>query len=336
MSAAALGAVGGLIGLGTDIASGYMATDAREDALNDLKNYWRYIYETMDPTRLTEIAKQGDVANYANKLANLRQNDPELAQIRQQGVQGLLGDMAEAVIKQDPNSKSLATLQKFQEEVASPQFNTNPLANSFFSKAQELLNRGSNLPPTFQGELVKAGLESAGATGVGANRTGPLAQRLGKLLGSAATQQEQLNLQSAAGAASAGNNLANSRMNMLLGLSSAITNLNSARNSLFAGGYGLANSQLAGLGGGLNGLQSLQLDEARRADRNKQQSALADLSAAAEINDATGDINTLTSVGNWAKSGFGMTGGLGGAGGASGGASGGFGSGGIFGTLGGA
>jgi len=245
--------------------------DAEHKALNAQREGIQKT-ETADPQKLATSASDQDRKRYLDSLNFFRENDPGLAQARDAGIAAL--------------NKSLTTGQENSQAAVDKLFSENlnadprsvALKSALLDSAQKNLALGATLPPEFQAELVRSGLEDTGQAGVGTARGGPLAQLLGTRLGSAGLALEAQRQQQAEQIMSAADQATAQRASILSGLLGANQNLNISNAQLGGTATQLANSQIPSIG--LGGNDIVNLDLLAQAQRNKKVAALANNTAA--------------------------------------------------------
>jgi hypothetical protein len=135
----------------------------------------------VDPAQMAAMAQEQDIARYRQSLAAQEQLDPATAQMRKLADAGLGAT--------DPNETIANALlaQLYSENVNIDPRNAE-FQNLLKERATEQMRLGGSLSPEQQAELVRAGLEQTGTTGVGpGSRAGK--QSIGKLL---VSEQEAL------------------------------------------------------------------------------------------------------------------------------------------------
>lgn len=280
MGIAIAGIASAAIGAGGKVGSAYLEGMAKKRALGAMMKAWQKL-RGIDVDAYKKTAFDQARQNYLDRFKLFREGDPELAQVRDVAIQRALdtlndtsGNQAKA---QDVADRLAAGALDLEGDAASKK-----LESSLLQRAQENLDRGAELPPEFQAELVRSGLENAGAAGIGADRKGPLAQLLGKKIGA---EQIALERQRAADALQLGQGaqaLRTNRLNILAGIAPALQNIDTSRFNLAAGAENLANSEMP-QDVGLTGRDVLNLNESNRALDNQRTLALGQLKAGKHI-----------------------------------------------------
>lgn len=296
------GIVGGVIG-GKEKGR---AIDSQKAAVRKL--------QSIDIEKYKSLARIGDKEAYLNKLADTREADPVLAALRDESQTQLLN------LVKGTTSPAKDLLNELVEEgrvqVSDPRYRA--LEDALISKARTRLEEGATLPPEFQAELVRSGLET-GATvnpATGTYRQGPLAQILGNKIGAAQLALRAQRENEAQTLANSAALLKNNRLAILSGLLPAASNERAAE--LNIAGKGLATALEVGPSGGLAGRDILNLEEANRELANQKISALGNLSAQRHLKRAEEAGQLGNSIGGLLDSATGIFGGLGGFGGGKG------------------
>lgn len=269
------GAAGNLISAGGGMIGSVFENEGNRKAINKQMDALGQL-QILDPEKYKKMAYQGDVDAWRNRLKALREVDPQLNQIRNDALSAMTTRMAELVQQTGRSDKIGNMIMGLAQQFSAGAPAEMALGEAFMAKAKERLGRGAELPPTYQAELVRSGLEEAGAVGIGADRRGPVAGRLGKLLGRAATEQEILNEQQAAALAATGQALTANRMNILAGLVPTISNLDTARTNLGLQGLGVVEAE-APRKVGFAGTDIVGLEEQKRAETNQKLMEMAKL-----------------------------------------------------------
>lgn len=174
------GAIGNLIGGVLEGQGERKALNAQIDAINSL--------EPIDVEKSGRETSERDVEFYNRSLEEFRKLEPELAQARDIAQKELVTAVEGAGAEFDRTERLLES-RIAEANVQDPLVES--IRNSLLEQTRDNLARGATLPPEFQAELVRTGLEAAGTTGVKGSRQGPVAARLGQLIGSAGLQLEQ-------------------------------------------------------------------------------------------------------------------------------------------------
>lgn len=220
------------------------ASKAREEALNGL--------ELLDIPALDDAAKLADKSSYEGRLKLQRDADPLSAEARATGLRGLTENV------DTPNdAKALSYVDRIAEGADDPALEK--LRQSLILDAQEAIEAGATIPADVQAELVRAGLETAGAGGLPADRQGASGQTLRRMTGAAGLALKQQRAAQAGQQAQVAASLQQTRANILGSLIPQIQTITmgkSARaDAAFRAGasqtpeaYGLTGSDVTNLG----------------------------------------------------------------------------------------
>jgi hypothetical protein len=241
------GAIGDLIGTYFEQDAERKAIHAQEDALKALK--------PLDVDKLDKETYERDKRFYSRAIDTFREQNPELAEAREITQRGLRRSLEDV---EGEFARTEQLLEQRITEAGKPSPVAEEIRNTLLVQTRDNLNRGAQLPPEFQAELVRTGLEAASASGVGGAKQGPVTQRLGTLLGAAGLELESRRRAEAAQAVQLEDALTRSRQQILGDLVSQSSSLPGAK----TGFYG---TTLAGLEGmvqpvGLTGRDLLNLD----------------------------------------------------------------------------
>lgn len=175
--------VAAVVAAGAAAGSAAAKQDAERKAINKQKDALKTV-QGIDIDAAKKTVADQDLKYYQDSLAGFKQLHPELDQARQ-SAEGYLAE----TFREDPLAEaSRLQKQRVAESEVSP--DAAGLRQELLAKTRENLALGASLPPEYQAELVRAGLESAGTVGIGGNRQGAVTQKLGKLIGSAGLELE--------------------------------------------------------------------------------------------------------------------------------------------------
>lgn len=302
-----LAIAGAVVGAGAAAGTTYLAGQAKKAALHEQKEALRNL-QFVDVDAYRKTAFRDDRQEFINRFKIFRRADPKLSAVRNQAVSNLLTSLE----GEDANVQKISDLLTGRATEDDTRFKS--IEQKLLDRAEQKLDLGATLPPEFQAELIRSGLETAGTTGIGANREGPLAQLLGRRIGSAQLELERAREAEALALASGAQSLGQNRLNILRGIAPELQNLNISRANLAGNIFSAANAGLP-TSAGLGGRDILSLIEANRDMRNKQMLALADLEAQGHIASgeaASGYLGAGTSALTGLLGGMGGGGGLGG------------------------
>ena len=243
-----------------------------------------------------------DKQYYIQSKQFFREQDPDLAAARAAAVRKTR-DVAEA-----PYAPDQVVAQAMKEQLT-PDSQVEDLRQTLLARAKEDLALGATLPPEYQAELVRAGLENVSATGVGGSRVGPVTARTGTLLGRAGLELKSAREKAASDLLGADAALKASRASILGNLLSEAASAAAGKAQLAAGITAGADAATPSLG--LRGGDLLQLQLANEEFERSKTMALAGIDAQNELSKAARGAGIAASFGNM----FGnMLGGMGGGG----------------------
>lgn len=164
----------------------------------------------MNPDKLNILATRFDEARAKNRIEFQKEIDPELAALRQKGKEELL---AQANLNQETTQSGQVASELFRSvKEADPRMEA--LKDSLITKAQESINAGATLPPEYQAELVRAGLNEGSAAGIGLDKS-TIGGGVARVLGAAGLQLEKQRQDQAVELANAAQGITNARVNIL-------------------------------------------------------------------------------------------------------------------------
>lgn len=205
-------AIGGIFGAAGAVAGAKIQADALKDATKaQEKALAEQIkrLESIDPQALQAQATIQDIARRANSLLAQQQVDPALAAIRRAGAEGVLAET-----QAGPGAAEALADTLFQEvQTADPKLQA--LKQQLLDQAKAELDAGAELPPDFQAELVRTGLERSGASGFGVTGAGVTGTSIRKLLGTEAIALQKQRQEQATKLAGAAQDIENARVNIL-------------------------------------------------------------------------------------------------------------------------
>lgn len=229
------------------------AAKAQKNAISAQETLLR---KNLDPEALNRLAQQTDKERALNRIDLQKEVDPEIAQLREFSKQKLL-DLA-----QTPESSRQTTQvanQLFQEGIqADPRIEA--LKSSIINRAQQDFNAGATLPPEFQAELVRAGIQQGAQAGIGTagNTVGGATSRL---LGSAGIQLQNQRTAEATALTNAAQGLTDARQRILANIFPTVKSVEDAQAGRAAAGLGIAEGMLPE--SGLTGQQAVDIQIAK-------------------------------------------------------------------------
>lgn len=204
--------VGGLFGAAGAVAGAKIQADALKDATRAQEKAiaeQQKRLDSIDPQALAALATVQDVARRANSLLAQQQVDPALAAIRRAGAEGVLRDTLAGPGAGDQLAQTLF------EEVQTADPKLQAIKQQLLDQAAAELEAGAELPPDFQAELVRTGLERSGAAGFGVTGAGVTGTQVRKLLGTEAIALQKQRQDQAVKLAGAAQDVENARVNIL-------------------------------------------------------------------------------------------------------------------------
>lgn len=255
------GAVGGAVAKG-DAAR--KAANSRLDAVRAM--------EDIDPSGSNDMARTADTERFIGQLALQGTVDPTVAAVREAGAQGVLKSLD---TPQDANARALA--DKLASENLEPDAKLEALKEKLLADAQADLDRGATLSPDFQAELVRTGLEGAGAAGFKAAPSGGAARSARTLLGAAGIALKEQRRQSAVSSATAVTGMQETRAGILARIIPTITQLGDSTAARAGKAFGMANEAVPEYG--LTGAEMVNIDLARINQQNKKMALIGGLNA---------------------------------------------------------
>ena len=305
----ALAAAGSLINIGAGIGQAVAGRKGERDAINAQKDAINQL-EAITRKQANDIASSGDIAFYEQSMAEFRKRNPGLATAR---------DATEATLKDlavnDPLAETRALLDQRIKEAQNTDPNAAAARSELLRQTRRNLELGASLPPEYQAELVRAGLEQGRVTGAGGNRLGPATQLLGNKIGAAGLELEQQRQQAAATALQLDDALTRGRQAILGDLVSQSATVPAAQVAMAERLRGIAGSEIPSVG--LSGTDLLGIEQERIDLENRKKLALGNLDAQNQLSQAKRTSGIIGSVSSGLSGGMGAmsAGGSGGGGG---------------------
>ena len=272
------GVAGGVIGAAGSVAGAMITAEAQEDALDFQKKALRAQQarlDALDPNALANQATLQDIARRANALLAQRQVDPALAAVRRIGAEQVIRE-AEA----GPSSGDVLAEQLFQE-VRTQDPKLAALKQRLLDEARAELDAGATLPPEFQAELVRTGLERAGQAGLGTTGRGLGGVQLRKLIGSEGLALKRQRQDQATKLAGAAQDIENARVNILGSIFPRLKDLSTANLSRAQSIFSTGESTVPTVG--LTGSDVVNIDLTKAGASNQLTSQAGDVAARGAI-----------------------------------------------------
>lgn len=211
------------------------AANMRVAALDQVKE--------LDIPGIQTAAQKADAERFKGSLDLQRKEDPMAAEARAKGLEGLVSSISGEEDAQSKTAleKALATQNLTADQTAA-------LKQALLDNAKTALAQGASLPPEFQAELVRTGLEQTGTAGLTPDRQGASGQTLRKLVGSAGLQLQEQRRQQAIGTVAAVDQSNLSQASILSNLAQSFQGLINSRASRAAGAASVGQSLLPAFG----------------------------------------------------------------------------------------
>jgi len=222
------------------------AADKSADAQKKAVVSQEKLLKKLDPDTLNALAQKFDKSRAQNRIALQKEIDPEVGQIRELSKKALL----ERALTPKDQRESNTLASRLYNEVKDEDPRLVALKDSILAKAKSELEAGASLPPEFQSELVRAGLETGAQSGIGLGKNA-VGGGIARMLGAAGIQLEQQRQQSALQLTGAAQDLTNSRINILSSVFPRLRELEAADRNEEIANLQLAESMLpeSGLSG---------------------------------------------------------------------------------------
>lgn len=210
----------------------------------------------LDPEALNRLAQQFDQERAKNRLALQKEVDPQIADLREYSKDQLL-----KLAKQPLESRQTSQVanQLFQENIR-PDERMERLKDTIIQRAQADFDEGANLPPEFQAELVRSGLQTGAQAGIGTGQRA-IGGTTARLLGGAGLALKSQRAQEGAMLAGTADALARSRQQLLANIFPSVAAKEAAE--IQRAGAGLQLSEALLPESGLSGVQATDIEIAR-------------------------------------------------------------------------
>src|SRR5688572_832895 len=273
-------AVGSVLGSGPKIITSFMEKDAAKDAYRTqragLAKQQKMLKEDYDPDRINTLVNKYDKAYLLKRVELQKEIDPELAELRQLGKQQLLDEFKTPT---SARQSTQAANQLFRENInESPE--AKRLRERFVTEANSELDAGAELPPEFQAELVRSGLESGASSGIGLSRK-TIGGNVSKLLGSGGIALKNARQNQAMNLANTASGLTDARFRILSNVFPTVAAQEQQAGSRSAAAFSFGDASLPA--GGLTGREVSSMDIAGREGKRNLVQQRADLSAQNKI-----------------------------------------------------
>lgn len=230
------------------------AASAQKKGIEQQENLLR---TKLDPGALNRLAQEVDRDRALNRIALQKEVDPEIAQLREFSRKKLL-DLSQQ--EQSQLQSQQVADQLFRENIqADP--NMERLKDTIIASAQKEFDAGATLPPEFQAELVRSGLQAGAQAGIGTAKSS-VGGVTSRILGGAGIQLQQQRQQQGAALAGTADSLARSRQQLLANIFPTVKVQEDSALQRAQGGLQLSENMLPE--SGLSGLDATNVEIARR------------------------------------------------------------------------
>lgn len=307
MPVAAVAAVGIIGGVASAVVQKQAADKAAAAQRKAIDQQQAILRKQLDPNALNTLAQQLDAERAKNRLELQKEVDPQIAELREFSKNELL-----RLAKQPAGTRQTEQVarQLFEENIR-PDTDMERLKDTIIARAQEDFDAGATLPPEFQAELVRSGIEAGAQAGIGPSKRS-VSGVTSRLLGGAGIQLKQQRAAEGAALASTADSLARSRQALLANIFPTVAATEAAELGRAAGGLQVAESLLPE--SGISGVQGVNLEIARRKAQMGLMGQRGEVGAQLALARGQATSNAIGSVTSGLTMGLGGAGGGGGAG----------------------
>jgi hypothetical protein len=267
-------AIGGIFGGLGAIAGAKIQSDAQKKAIkaqqDALKEQIARL-DSIDAEALSQQAAAADIARQANALLAQRQVDPAVAAVRAIGAQ----QVAAEALRTGKPSDVIGSQLLAESQTADPKLQA--LKQSLLDEAKAELEAGATLPPDFQAELIRSGLESGGRAGIGVSGQGAGGVGLRQLVGREGLALRAQRQAQAANLASTAQNIETARLNVLSSILPTLKNVEGADFAQAANTFQLGQSTVSPAG--LTGESIVDIELAKKGAQSQATAAAGKLAA---------------------------------------------------------
>jgi len=294
----------GIFGAIGSIAGAALTSKAMKDVANmqikAAKEQRDYVNKMLDTGTISAEASAADVQRAKSQLALQAITDPELLKTRY-AAEKKLGEQFAGI--DTGAGDQIAKLAAESAIGTSPKFAA--IKEKLLDAAIDDLDRGATLPDDIQAEIVKAGLERAGTTGVGPSAKGLAGELSKKLIGGAALDLQTRRRSEAQGLTSAAQALENNRTQILASLFPALKSNQLANLSASSGILGLSESMKSDVGLSGTNIANIWLAKVGATNQLMSQASNASAQAATETakawSSAIGNVAGAAGTMDWTK-----------------------------------
>lgn len=280
-----MGDIGGIVGGALQAAGTIAAAKINADAIKSiakkqieaLEKQRKFVYDELDPDKLSAAALKADIARAHNRLALQKDTAPGLLALKGQAEQKI----SELVATLGAGSEAARVARQATEEAITGIKGMPTAKELLVDTAIKELQAGATLPPDVQAELVKAGLEKTGMVTGAASPKGIGGNLLRRVIGTEAIKLQGERQQRASGLLGQAQNLEQSRQQLLQTLFPNLSNMQTQQ--LAAAGGALQLSDQIAPEAGLKGTDIANLWLARVGATNQLAQSAADASARAGL-----------------------------------------------------
>jgi len=237
-----MGLISGLIVAAVIIGAGVYAASAKKSAAKKAAKARDRALDRVkasEPTDLQSKARQTDEERFAGQLDLQKRLDPNAAAARETGLAELAGS-----VRTEQDTKAAGAADQAYAELAQEDPNTAALRTKLLTDARAELEAGAELPPEFQAEITRAGLEQSSRSGVGVSRMGAAGQTQRKLLGAAGMDLKARRAAAATAAVGAEAQFTSARQQVLSNLSSQLMQIGNNRQQRAANAVAVGNASM--------------------------------------------------------------------------------------------
>ena len=179
--------------------------------------------QPLDFEELNSVATDADLQKYRAQFDAQRDIDPTFAKLRTQGSADLLAEL------RDKDTASTRSLAEMESLTSGSKKSQEDAITALMDRAKADLEAGATLPPEFQAELIRSGLENAGGQGLSIDGRGAAGAEIRRLVGSEGLALKQAREAGARENLSAAEMIRARRLDALSGLLQSDTNLREAQ-----------------------------------------------------------------------------------------------------------
>lgn len=249
--------------------------------------------QPLDANELNRISSAQTRQQFADSIKSQQELDPTFAALREKGGQAVLLGLT-----QDASGNTYAdkSAKEISASLASGKGSHDEIIGQLLDRVKADLNAGATLPPEFQAELVKSGLESAGQQGLNIDGRGASGVQTRELLGSAGLalkQQREANARQNLGAA---DTLRQSRQSALERLAELDSNMRGAKITRGAAGIGIGNQNMPTVG--MSGTDAANIAIKNNAFENSRKLGIAASMVNNQLGQGALTASTISSAGS--------------------------------------